>query len=210
MIIFKLNYLIPAVARCFVILQNISCFLQQPYNSCPQHIKKPFFNKEIEEIVPQKVLESRELLIENFSLEKSSACIIISPALQKLYLIEIDSVEVFPISTATKGIGTVMGSFMTPYGAHEIFKKIGYDQKLGTIFQSRVPTGNIYSNEYINNSSSDLVTTRIMWLNGLENGVNKGINNNNEIVDSKSRYIYIHGTADENNIGKPISRGCIR
>ena len=51
----------------------------------------------------------------------------------------------------------------------------------------------------------DVITTRILWLDGLEKGRNKGVN-----VDSKSRYIYIHGTAEEGLIGEPASLGCIR
>ena len=38
-----------------------------------------------------------------------------------------------------------------------------------------------------------------------EEGLNKG-----EGIDSRKRFIYIHGTAEEGLIGKPASDGCIR
>ena len=44
-----------------------------------------------------------------------------------------------------------------------------------------------------------------MWLDGLEDGQNKGGN-----VDSYKRYIYIHGTHEEGLIGSKASHGCIR
>ena len=48
------------------------------------------------------------------------------------------------------------------------------------------------------------ITTRILWLEGLQPGFNRGGN-----VDSYNRYIYIHGTGDESTIGRPTSHGCI-
>jgi lipoprotein-anchoring transpeptidase ErfK/SrfK len=51
----------------------------------------------------------------------------------------------------------------------------------------------------------DEITSRILWLDGLEEGVNRGGDN-----DTYSRYIYIHGTTDEKRIGQPVSAGCIR
>ena len=56
-----------------------------------------------------------------------------------------------------------------------------------------------------NNNENDYVTSRILWLDGLEEGHNKGGN-----VDSFKRYIYIHGTHEEGLIGEKASHGCIR
>jgi UDP-N-acetylmuramate--alanine ligase len=46
--------------------------------------------------------------------------------------------------------------------------------------------------------------TRILRLEGLEEGINKGPG-----VDSFERYIYIHGTGREDLIGTPLSHGCV-
>lgn len=112
----------------------------------------------------------------------------------------------FPVSTATKGVGSKAGSDKTPLGAHRISQKFGDDARKGTIFQARQNTGAIA--DIITEPKdipTDYVTTRVLWLDGLEPGKNKGGN-----VDSQSRFIYIHGTPEEGLIGKPASHGCIR
>ena len=94
----------------------------------------------------------------------------------------------------------------TPLGAHVISEKIGKGAKIGSVFKARKFTGEVVEpiTERID-IKEDVITTRILWLDGLEKGRNKGGN-----VDSKSRYIYIHGTAEEGLIGEPASLGCIR
>lgn len=112
----------------------------------------------------------------------------------------------FPVSTATKGVGSKAGSDKTPLGAHRISQKFGDNARRGTIFQARKDTGVIA--DIITapeDVPTDYVTTRVLWLDGLEPGKNKGGN-----VDSQSRFIYIHGTPEEGLIGKPASHGCIR
>ncbi|RLC50613.1 MAG: L,D-transpeptidase [Candidatus Cloacimonadota bacterium] len=113
-------------------------------------------------------------------------------------------IKVYPISTAKNGIGNTAGSNKTPLGLHEISKKIGKNAAVGSIFRSGEKTGKLAE---INgeNPDDDLITTRIMMLNGLEAGVNKGNN-----IDSFKRGIWIHGTPEEDKIGKPASHGCIR
>ena len=49
-------------------------------------------------------------------------------------------------------------------------------------------------------TKTDFVLTRILWLQGLEP------RNSN----TYERYIYIHGTNDEQSIGRPASHGCVR
>jgi len=126
---------------------------------------------------------------------------------QYLFLIENDStIRKYPISTATNGIGTKENSNKTPYGMHTIKEKIGEQVPYAGILESRVYYGRkakIISDK--KNAKKDYVTTRIMWLQGEEYGINKGKN-----VDSYSRYIYIHGTPEEGFIGEPASHGCIR
>lgn len=112
----------------------------------------------------------------------------------------------YPISTATKGVGNQAGSDKTPLGAHRISDKYGNGAKIGSIFVSRQNTGRVA--KIIKKPldvKEDYVTTRILWLDGLEPGKNKGGN-----VDSHNRYIYIHGTPEEGLIGTPASHGCIR
>jgi len=89
---------------------------------------------------------------------------------------------------------------------HRIFEKIGEGAKIGTVFTSLNNTGRvaeIYTDR--TDVQEDFITTRIMWLEGLEFGVNNG-----EGIDSRERRIYIHGTPEEGLIGTPASHGCIR
>jgi len=111
----------------------------------------------------------------------------------------------YPISTSRFGIGNKVGSCKTPLGLHKICEKIGKGAPYGAIFKARKNTGEIADIGSENPYSDDLITTRIIRLKGLEDGLNKG-----EGIDSCKRYIWIHGTADENRIGKPASHGCIR
>jgi lipoprotein-anchoring transpeptidase ErfK/SrfK len=112
-------------------------------------------------------------------------------------------VKIYPVSTSKYGIGSEAGSNKTPLGLHTIENKIGYDAAPNTIFKARRNTGR---KAIINKpGSGDLVTSRIMWLKGLEPGKNSGRG-----IDSYRRYIYIHGTGEENKIGEIASHGCIR
>ena len=113
-------------------------------------------------------------------------------------------VKNFPCSTSRFGIGQVEGSNCTPLGLHRIVEKIGAGEPAGTVFKSRKVVGHTSQPEF----EDAKITTRILWLEGLEPGVNKGFNGSVN-VDSHTRYIYIHGTADQKSIGKPSSCGCI-
>lgn len=111
------------------------------------------------------------------------------------------------ISTATKGLGSRKGSEQTPTGVHRIAQKIGEGAALGAIFKARQNSGRVARilTGAGERSGEDNVTTRILWLDGMEPGVNKGGS-----VDSYERYIYIHGTDEEGRLGAPASHGCIR
>ncbi|MGF1546688.1 MAG: L,D-transpeptidase family protein [Thiotrichales bacterium] len=112
----------------------------------------------------------------------------------------------WPVSTASKGIGNRAGSEQTPLGWHRVKSRFGKNAALGTIFEARRNTGRIAEIESRpQRTGRDHVTTRILWLQGLERGVNLGGN-----VDSHARYIYIHGTHEEGLIGQPASHGCVR
>ena len=133
--------------------------------------------------------------------------IIIDISEQRLYLIKNSSIiESFPISTSKFGEGSTENSFKTPLGNHKIKDKIGDYADLNTIFVSRINTkrkASIISEDI--DSDDDHVTSRILWLDGQEEGLNKG-----KGVDSYNRYIYIHGTHEEGLIGQKASHGCIR
>lgn len=125
---------------------------------------------------------------------------------QKLYLKKLFSEKSYEISSSSFGVGSEKNSFKTPLGAHVISEKIGNKLPKGAVLKGRIWTKEI--SEIISKPidiEEDVITSRILWLDGLEIGRNKGGN-----VDSKSRYIYIHGTAEEGLIGKPASLGCIR
>ena len=114
--------------------------------------------------------------------------------------------KVYSISSSAYGTGSKENSFKTPLGKHEIYKKLGTNLPINAILKGRVWNGAIADiiKEPID-TDFDHVTSRIMWLDGLEEGLNKG-----EGIDSRKRFIYIHGTAEEGLIGKPASDGCIR
>ena len=126
---------------------------------------------------------------------------------QRMYLLKKGTISrTFKISSSYYGTGSETNSFKTPLGKHEIYKKIGEDLPINAILKGRVWSGaiaNVITDDI--DTDFDHVTSRILWLDGLEEGKNKGPG-----VDSRSRYIYIHGTAEEGLIGKPASDGCIR
>ena len=110
------------------------------------------------------------------------------------------------ISTALKGIGQNKNSFQTPIGTHYIRAKIGKDLPPLSIFEARRPTGRIWNKEDAeSHPNHDWILSRILWLSGKELGVNRL-----GTIDTMQRYIYIHGTPDESQLGKPLSHGCIR
>lgn len=112
----------------------------------------------------------------------------------------------YPVSTAKKGAGELMGSECTPTGWHKIRAKIGDGQPLNSVFIARRPTGEIYSPDLgKQHPQRDWILTRILWLGGLEPGKNRYGQ-----VDSTWRYIYIHGCPDQLMDGSPQSHGCIR
>ena len=102
----------------------------------------------------------------------------------------------YPVSTSRFGLGTKEGSMKTPTGRFRIAEKIGDGKPVGTVFKSRRPmkaTKKMLSEE-------DLVMTRILWLDGIDPAN----------ANTYERFIYIHGTNHEEQIGEPASHGCIR
>ena len=115
-------------------------------------------------------------------------------------------VKRYLVSTATNGAGEQSGSYRTPRGRHAVRAKIGADLPLGSVFVGRRPTGEVWTPELAAQfPGRDWMLTRILWLSGKEPGFNRLGN-----VDTMRRYIYIHGTPDDQPMGVPGSHGCIR
>jgi hypothetical protein len=114
-------------------------------------------------------------------------------------------VRSYVISTSKRPPSNVKNSLGTPRGLHEIAERIGAGQPPGMVFKARVPTGRHYVEALQREPDNDnLVTSRILWLRGLEPGVNRGGD-----VDTYERYVYIHGTNHDDRIGEPLSAGCV-
>jgi len=127
---------------------------------------------------------------------------------QRMYVIQGKTVLwQTPIATSRNGAGQVANSMQTPLGWHRVAEKFGEDAAWGQVFRSRAASAKIWDGQEV--IQEGLVLTRILWLEGLEEGFNKGKNEKGESVDSKERYIYIHGTNKEHCIGTPMSDGCV-
>jgi lipoprotein-anchoring transpeptidase ErfK/SrfK len=106
-------------------------------------------------------------------------------------------VALYPVSTSKFGLSSAPNSYGTPLGKHRVTKKIGHGLPEGAVFKSRRFTGEVLP---VDAPGRDPIVTRILWLDGREP------HNRN----SYTRYIYIHGTPEERNIGLPVSYGCVR
>jgi lipoprotein-anchoring transpeptidase ErfK/SrfK len=124
--------------------------------------------------------------------------VIVSVKDQKLALLDRETlVATYPVSTSKYGLGDWPSSRCTPLGELEIAKKIGDNAPLGTVFKDRRRTGEIV---LPNAPGRDPIVTRILWLRGREA----------QNANAFGRYIYIHGTPEERNLGLPVSYGCVR
>ncbi len=124
--------------------------------------------------------------------------VVISIRDQKLMLLENGGrVAIYPVSTSKYGVGDFRGRMTTPLGYLMVAKKIGDNAPVGAVFHNRRFTGEILQP---NAPGRDPVTTRIIWLSGLEA----------QNAQAFHRCIYIHGTPEEKTIGRPASYGCVR
>jgi len=116
---------------------------------------------------------------------------------QLLHMMEADRViRTFPVSTSRFGLGEAEGSFRTPAGRFRVYEKIGGEHPTETVFRGRVPVPD--PPDWA--TADDLITSRVLWLDGVED----------HNANTRERYIYIHGTNQEQLIGQAASRGCIR
>ncbi len=124
--------------------------------------------------------------------------IVVSVKDQKLGLYQDGELKkAYTISTSKFGIGDQPGSYRTPLGKHEVIAKIGHGLPTGAVLKSRHWNGEVLKP---NAPGRDPIVSRILWLRGMESA------NRNAM----KRFIYIHGTTEEGNLGKPASFGCIR
>ena len=132
-------------------------------------------------------------------------------------IIDLKEINSYDISSSKFGTGNLSNSYQTPLGLHRINDKIGENKPINTIFKGRkIVEGGItiedlskpefknFKNKHFE-EFDDLITSRILWLKGCEEGINLGDN-----IDTYKRFIYIHGTAHEELIGQVASYGCIR
>lgn len=160
--------------------------------------------------VPSSLHSVGFLLIGCLSLSLTSCAVKTSAKMDHLHVMEVSVpqqkmalyregklVKTYPVSTSKFGLGNEKGSYRTPLGKMEVAQKIGGGKPAGAVFKSRKWTGEILKP---NSPGRDPIVSRILWLKGLE-PKNK---------NTYSRYIYIHGTAAEREIGRPASYGCVR
>lgn len=134
----------------------------------------------------------------------SQHLLFVSIAEQKLYFFcDAQLKKIYSVSTSRKPPSCVADSLGTPTGLHKIDGKIGDGEAIGTVFRARKPCG-LISEQSLQEQEKNLITTRIMRLRGLENGINAG-----DGIDTYNRFVYIHGTNQEDKIGTPNSHGCV-
>lgn len=134
-------------------------------------------------------------------------CLLVDADSQRLWTFQAgQAVGRYVVSTSRFGLGCRSGSQRTPTGWHRVEARIGDGERAGTVFRGRLPQG--WTSAGLpaeQRHSRDLITSRILWLRGLEPGWNAGPG-----CDSYDRYIYIHGTAAREALGQPASIGCVR
>ena len=145
--------------------------------------------------------------LEGLGLPSAEDCIVVSIDQQKLWLFKGAQCEAYVISTARAGRGCVQDSLQTPTGMHQVGEKIGDGAVPGMVFKARQPTGKLAADWP--SPEDNLITSRILWLEGLEAGINQGTDAEGRVVDTRRRFVYIHGTNQADKLGRPNSHGCV-
>lgn len=169
------------------------------------------FENEIYKNAPRKssVIDSAvRSMPAGVKLESADAIAVVLVAEQRM-VVRVGGKEFsYRVSTAKAGEGSKAGSGKTPLGWHKVKSRFGSRAKVGQLFVSRKAVkGAVRTEKDWRFGNGDEVLSRIFWLEGLELGLNKDPKGN---YDSYLRYIYIHGTNQEELLGKPASHGCIR
>ncbi|MDB6096671.1 MAG: erfK [Francisellaceae bacterium] len=147
---------------------------------------------------------------ESLKVKPSAYYIVVSSEKQTLTLFKNEKpIKKYIISTSKYGLGQLAHSYKTPIGLHRIIEKIGHEVPHYGIFKTRQYLGIVWQKRPRNSHDKDYVSTRILRLEGLEPGLNKGKDYKGRNIDTKDRVVYIHGTTMEWKLGKPSTKGCI-
>ena len=140
-------------------------------------------------------------------LPEAGILLLVDSSRQRLSLVRAARTEkTYMISTSSKGLGNARDTCKTPTGFHAVTEWIGESEPAGRVFKARQPLAEVVpESAWADSSAPERITTRILRLDGLEPGVNRGGK-----VDTFSRFVYLHGTNHEDNLGKAASKGCIR
>ena len=150
-------------------------------------------------------LESATETCTRLGIKPADRCLVVSIEQQTMQFFRHGELaHSYVISTSKRPPSNVKNSLGTPSGLHAIAERIGSGQPPGIVFKSRVPTGYHFNELPDSATHPNLITSRILWLRGLEPGVNQGGE-----VDTYERYVYIHGTNHEDRLGTPQSAGCV-
>jgi len=157
-------------------------------------------------VPPEKLKEH----VTSMGLKPSPHLILVDTKKQTLALIEDEKVKkVYTISTSSRGIGQRVGTYKTPVGLHKINEKIGDGVPHYGIFHKRHYVGAKFKPQKKCKHRKDYISTRILRLEGLQPGLNKGRDSWGKIVDTETRAVYIHGTTMEWKLGMPVTKGCV-
>jgi hypothetical protein len=151
------------------------------------------------------LLEKLEAAREALGLEARTDCVVVSIGEQKLAHFRLGvPVAEYVVSTSRAEPSCVANSLGTPTGLHQVAEKIGGDQPSGMVFNARLPLGFRHWEHPDSACTYNLITSRILWLDGLQQGLNRGGDR-----DTKNRFVYIHGTNQASRLGTPNSHGCV-
>ena len=145
--------------------------------------------------------------LKGLGLPPAEDCIVVSIDQQKLWHFHGPDCKDYVVSTARAGRGCVQDSLQTPVGLHQVCEKIGAGAIPGMVFKARQPAGRTAA-EWPT-PEDNLITSRILWLDGLEPGLNQGVDVAGRVVDTRRRFVYIHGTNQADKLGQPNSHGCV-
>jgi lipoprotein-anchoring transpeptidase ErfK/SrfK len=148
--------------------------------------------------------------ISKFGVSPTTEMIVVDTKKQTLSIVkDSKAARVYRISTGRNGLGQTANTFKTPLGLHRINEKIGQGVPKYGIFQRRHYVGTTWKHLPHHLKRKDYISTRILRLEGLQPGFNKGLDWAGRVVDTEKRAVYIHGTVLENNIGFPSTKGCV-
>jgi lipoprotein-anchoring transpeptidase ErfK/SrfK len=156
-------------------------------------------------VPPEKVQEH----ITSLGIQPTQHIIMVDTRKQTLALLHQGQIKkTYTISTSKRGIGQKINTFKTPQGLHRINEKIGDGVPHYGIFHRRQYIGT-WRRQPRHAHRKDYVSTRILRLEGLQPGLNKGLDKWGRVIDSETRAIYIHGTTMEWKLGTPSTKGCV-